>query len=103
VARTSGNVVIDVNANYVSKNLDTYSIVNPYSSLTQTFAEARTLVGASVTYTAANDRWFVRALGRNLTDKLYVASAQNVDPLWIWTFYGEPRYIGAEVGFKFGH
>jgi len=102
VARTNGNVVFDLNANYVAKNLDTYSIANPYSPLTQTYAEARTLVGASVTYTAANDRWFARVLGRNLTDKLYVASAQNVDPLWVWTFYGEPRYIGAEVGFKFG-
>jgi iron complex outermembrane receptor protein len=102
VARTNGNVVIDVNANYIARNLDTYSIANPYSPLTQTYAEARTLVGASVTYTAANDRWFVRALGRNLTNKIYIASAQNVDPLWVWTFYGEPRYVGGEIGFKFG-
>jgi len=30
--------VIDVNDNYVSKNLDTYSIALPYSSFTQTYA-----------------------------------------------------------------
>ena len=101
VARTNGSLAFDVNVNYVSKNLDTYSIVLPYEAFTQTYAEARTLLGASLTYTAANDRWFVRVLGRNLTNKIYVASAQDVDPLWIWTFYGEPRYVGAEIGFKF--
>jgi iron complex outermembrane receptor protein len=102
VARTNGSVVFDVNVNYVAKNLDTYSIADPYSSLTQTFAEERTLLGASVTYTAANDRWFVRLIGRNLTDEKYIESAQNVDPLWVWTFYGQPRYFGGEIGIKFG-
>jgi iron complex outermembrane receptor protein len=102
VPPTSGRLVFDANANYVAKNLDTYSIALPYSAFTQTYADGRTLLGASVTYTGANDRWFVRVLGRNLTDKVYKESAQNVDPLWIWAFYGEPRYIGGEVGFKFG-
>jgi iron complex outermembrane receptor protein len=97
-----GRLVFDANANYVSKNLDTYSIALPYAAFTQTFADARTLIGASITYTAADDRWFARVLGRNLANKTYVTSAQNVDPLWIWAFYGEPRYVGAEVGFKFG-
>jgi iron complex outermembrane receptor protein len=102
VAASSGRVVFDVNTNYVSKNLDTYSIAAPYSPFTQTYAEARTLLAASVTYNGADDRWFVRVLGRNLTNKTYVESAQNVDPLWVWAFYGEPRYIAGEVGFKFG-
>lgn len=44
----------------------------------------------------------MRALGRNLLNKTYVASSQNVDPLWVWAFYGEPRYIGGEIGYKFG-
>ena len=102
IAQTGGHLVIDANANYVSKNLDTYSIALPYAAFTQTFADGRTLVGASVTYSGANDRWFVRVLARNLTDKLYKESAQNVDPLWIWTFYGEPRYVGGQIGYKFG-
>ena len=97
-----GRVVFDANANYVSKNLDTYSIALPYASFTQTFADARTLIGASITYTSGDDRWFARVLGRNLANKTYVTSAQNVDPLWIWAFYGEPRYLGAEIGYKFG-
>ncbi|HEY2808237.1 MAG TPA: TonB-dependent receptor [Steroidobacteraceae bacterium] len=96
-----GTVVLDASANYVSKNLDTYSIALPYEPFTQTYADARTLVDASITYTAPNDRWFVRVLGKNLTDKTYVESSQNVDPLWVWSFYGEPRYIGGQVGIKF--
>ncbi|MBS0373865.1 MAG: TonB-dependent receptor [Proteobacteria bacterium] len=98
----AGRVVFDASANYVGKNLDTYSIALPYASFTQTFADARTLINASVTYRSADDHWFVRALARNLGDKRYVGSAQNVDPLWVWSFYGEPRYFGGEVGFKFG-
>jgi iron complex outermembrane receptor protein len=102
VAWTSGRIVIDVNDNYVSKNLDTYSIALPYSAFTQTYADARALLGASVTYNGADSRWFARVYGRNLTNKLYKESAQNVDPLWIWAFYGEPLFVGGEIGFKFG-
>ncbi len=41
-------VVVDVNDNYVSKNLDTYSIALPYASFTQTYADARALLGRLV-------------------------------------------------------
>jgi iron complex outermembrane receptor protein len=102
VAWTNGRVVIDVNDNYVSKNLDTYSITLPYSSFTQTYADARALLAASVTYNSADNRWFARIYGRNLTNKLYRESSQDVDPLWVWSFYGEPLFVGGEVGFKFG-
>jgi len=101
VSDLGGHFVFDASANYVSKNLDTYSIAQPYVPFTQTYAQARTLVDASITYAAADDRWYVRALGRNLANKTYVSSSQNVDPLWVWTFYGEPRYFGGEVGIKF--
>ena len=102
VAATGGHVVIDVNANYVAKNLDTYSIALPYAAFTQTYADSRTLLGASVTYNGADNRWFARVYGRNLTNKLYKQSAQDVDPLWVWAFYGEPLFVGGEIGFKFG-
>jgi iron complex outermembrane receptor protein len=99
---TNGHIVIDVNDNYVAKNLDTYSIALPNSSFTQTYAQARALLGASVTYNSEDNRWFARVYGRNLTNKLYIESAQNVDPLWVWSFYGEPLFVGGEIGFKFG-
>ena len=62
---------------------------------------SRTLYDASITYNAPNDHWFVQVLGKNLTNKTYVESSQNVDPLWVWSFYGEPRYVGGRVGIKF--
>ncbi len=102
VAWSGGRVVIDVNDNYISKNLDTYSIALPNAPFTRTYADARALLGASVTYNGENDRWFARVYGRNLTNKLYKESSQNVDPLWIWAFYGEPLFVGGEIGFKFG-
>ena len=103
VPGTDGHhLVFDLNDNYVSKNLDTYSIAAPYQPFTQTYAQARALLGASVTYQGPDDRWYVRVYGRNLTNKVYIESSQNVDPLWIWSFYGEPRFIGGEVGYKFG-
>ena len=101
VSSWDGHFVFDASANYISKNLDTYSIALPYAPFTQTYADARTLIGASITYSGPDDRWFVRVLGRNLANKTYVASSQNVDPLWVWSFYGEPRYFGAQAGIKF--
>ncbi len=96
------HLVFDINDNYVSKNLDTYSIAVPYAPYTQTYADARALLGASITYKGADDRWYARLYGRNLTNKVYIESSQNVDPLWVWSFYGEPRFFGGEVGYKFG-
>ncbi|MBW4053372.1 MAG: TonB-dependent receptor [Proteobacteria bacterium] len=98
-----GSLDLDASANYVSKNLDTYSLALPYAPFTQTYAQARTLLDATVTYTTPDDRIFVRFIGRNLMDKVYLQSAQNVDPLWIWGFYGEPRYLGVQAGYRFRH
>ena len=96
-----GGLDIDVSENYVSKNLDTYSLALPYEPFTQTYQQARALLDASITYTTPDHRLFVRLVGRNLTNKIYLENAQNVDPLWVWGFYGEPRYLGVQVGYKF--
>ena len=96
-----GSVTVEGSANYQSRNLDTFSLANQ-APWAQTFLDARTLIAASVTYRGANDGWYVKVLGRNLSDKRYVPSSQNVDPLWIWTLYCEPRYLGLEYGVKFG-
>jgi iron complex outermembrane receptor protein len=97
----SGPISIEGSLNYQSKNLDTFSIANQ-ASWAETYLDSRTLLDASVTYHGEGDKWHLKAVGRNLSDKRYVASSQNVDPLWIWTLYGEPRYIGLEYGVKFG-
>jgi iron complex outermembrane recepter protein len=100
-AVAGGRVAVEAGANYESKNLNTFSIANP-NSWAQTYVDARTLVDASVTYYGQDDKWYLKALGRNLTDKRYRISGQNVDPLWVWVLYGEPRVFAAEVGVKFG-
>ena len=84
------------------KNLDTYSIALPYAPFTQTYADSRTLMNASITYNERAGSLVRAGAGTNLGNKTYVLSSQNVDPLWVWSFYGEPRYIGGEVGLKFG-
>ena len=102
VSADGARLIFDLNANYTSKNLYTYSIALPNEPFTKTYMDARTLVNGTVTFKSADDRWFARLVTRNLTDKRYKESGQNVDPLWVWTFYGEPRYFGGEVGLKFG-
>jgi len=102
IPATSGKLVLDASANYVSKNLLFYSIALPYAPFTQSYADAVTLLNASVTYRSSDDKWFLRVLGRNLANKKYLQSGETVDPLWIFNFYGEPRYIAGEVGYKFG-
>jgi iron complex outermembrane receptor protein len=66
------------------------------------YLDEKTLVGASVTYTGANDRYFVRGYGRNLTDERYRIASQSVATLWTHTQYGAPINYGVEFGFRFG-
>ncbi|MGH8170961.1 MAG: TonB-dependent receptor [Steroidobacteraceae bacterium] len=96
-----GSINVDASENYVSKNLDTYSLALPNAPFTQTFAQSRALLDLTITYRTPDDRMFLRLIGRNLTDKIYLQSAQNVDPLWVWGFYGEPRFLGVEAGYNF--
>jgi len=100
-AAGAGRIGAELGANYQSKNLNTFSIANPYP-WAQTYLDARTLVDASVAYYGENDKWFTKVIGRNLTDKRYHVSAQDVDPLWVWGLYGEPRVLAIELGMKFG-
>ena len=87
------------NVNYVGKNLFTQDITQIAGN---TFLNARTLVNASVTLADAEDHYYVRAIGRNLTDKRYKTAEQNVAGLWQNAQYGAPRFYGIELGMKLG-
>ena len=87
------------NLSYISRNLFTQDI---NQILGNTFLNARTLVNASVTLADADDRYYVRVIGRNLTDKRYKTAEQNVAGLWQNAQYGPPRFYGLEVGLKLG-
>jgi iron complex outermembrane receptor protein len=64
--------------------------------------DAKTLLNASVVWTAADDQYFVRLYGKNLSDERYRIASQSVGTLWTHTQWGEPRNYGIQVGAKFG-
>ena len=74
-----------------------YSDVN---ELYDPILDARTLVDASITFRDAQDRYYLRLLGSNLTEERYHTGALSVATLWIMGAYGPPRYFGLEFGTK---
>jgi iron complex outermembrane receptor protein len=92
-------LLINGDVNYVARNLATQSIT---SASENTYLNARTLVSASITLAQVDDKYYIRVIGRNLTNKRYITAAQVVDPLWADAQYGPPRYFGMELGFKLG-
>jgi outer membrane receptor protein involved in Fe transport len=65
---------------------------------TYTQMEERTLVNANVTYTSADERYYVTLYGLNLTDEEYRVTANSVGALWNFTMYGAPMQWGMELG-----
>ncbi|MEY4720450.1 MAG: hypothetical protein RIQ46_175, partial [Pseudomonadota bacterium] len=92
-------VTFNGNLNYTGRNLFTQSIADARDN---TYLRARTLINASITLADKDDRYFVRAVGKNLGDKRYETASQVVGGLWTFTLYGPPRYFGIELGAKFG-
>jgi iron complex outermembrane receptor protein len=84
---------------YEAKNIFYYSDAGRANDA---FLDSKTLVDANLTYNAANERWFVRAYGKNLTDRRYRIASQSVALLWTHTQFGEPRAYGLQVGMNFG-
>lgn len=82
---------------YEDESIASYSDVSPAFN---TSLDSKTLFDASVTFYDAKDRFFVRALGSNLTDERYRTGSLSVATLWIMSAYGAPRYYGLEVGTK---
>lgn len=76
-----------------------YSAVGPEYDTTQ---QAKTLVNASITYRDADEKYHIRLVGRNLTDRRYRTGSLSVADLWIMSSYAPPRYLGIELGTKFG-
>jgi iron complex outermembrane recepter protein len=98
-AGSQWKMVLNANLNHTGRNLFTQSIADARDN---TYLRARTLLNASVTLKEMDDKYFIRAIGRNLTDKRYETASQVVGGLWTFTLYGPPRYFGLEAGFKFG-
>ena len=82
---------------YEDESVASYSDVSPQFN---TMLDSKTLVDASITFYDSKDRFFVRALGSNLTDERYRTGSLSVATLWIMSAYGAPRYYGLEAGVK---
>jgi iron complex outermembrane receptor protein len=80
---------------YEDDSIQAYSDVDPVFN---TVLDERTLVDASITLTNADNDWYVRLLGSNLTDERYKTGSLSVATLWIMSAYGPPRYYGVEFG-----
>jgi len=87
----------DLRVSYEDDSIASYSDVAPELD---TILNSRTLVDASVTFRDADDRYYVKVLGSNLTDERYRTGSLSVATLWIMSAYGPPRYFGVEFGTK---
>ncbi|OYU33289.1 TonB-dependent receptor [Novosphingobium sp. PASSN1] len=91
-------VIANASAAHTSRNLNTQSITDIKGN---TFLNSRTLVNASLTVSQVDNKYYIKAIGRNLTDERYRIASQNVAGLWLNSNFGAPRYYGLEVGFSF--
>ena len=68
---------------------------------TNTQIEKRTHLNASITWRDADDRYYVTAYGRNLTNEIKRIGANSVAFLWNISVYGPPREYGLRIGVNF--
>ena len=90
-------LTLNANVNYTDENLYTQSIA---SDAFNTFLDSRTLLNASVTVSTNDGKYYVRAIGRNITDERYRVATQVVAGLWTFANYGPPDYYGVEAGVR---
>jgi len=94
----TGEIEFYGNVAYESSSIYAYSDLGPAFDAV---LNKKTLLNASITYRDSQDRYFLRLIGKNLTDKRYKTGSLPVAALWVMTNYGEPRFFGVELGFKF--
>jgi iron complex outermembrane recepter protein len=66
------------------------------------YLDEKNLLNAAVTYKGVDDKYFIRAYGKNLSDERYRIASQSVATLWTHSQFGAPRNFGIEVGVHFG-
>ncbi|MFK8019947.1 MAG: TonB-dependent receptor [Pseudomonadales bacterium] len=94
----AGSFDINGRVAYEDESISSYSDVDPAFDTT---LNSRTTVDASITWNSADENFWVRAIGRNLTDERYRTGSLSVANFWIMSSYAEPRYYGLEIGSNF--
>ncbi len=97
----AGGAGLDYNLNVNFEDQNTYYYNDDLGSRFDTVLEERVIVGASVTWTSADDKYYAALFGKNLTDDRYKTASQAVGVLWEFSNYGPPRTFGVEVGISF--
>ena len=90
-----GSVDLNTNATY------TDSFFNDIFNTVASEHESVTLLNASVSYIADDERLRVSVFGRNITDEEYRTSGLGVANLWSFSTFGNPATYGLEVEVKF--
>jgi len=93
---------LSFNLNYLYEDENTYYYNDDIGAQFDTVLEERTILGASVTWTSADEQYYVSAFGKNLTDDRYKTASQAVGVLWTFSNYGPPRVYGVQVGVRLG-
>ena len=67
------------------------------------FAKSYTVLNGRIEWRADDERWYLAAFGRNLTNKVYAVDAQEFSSVAgiRTTYFGEPRTFGVEAGVRF--
>lgn len=94
----AGSLDINGRVAYEDESIASYSDVDPAFDTT---LNSRTTVDAGITWNSADENFWVRVIGRNLTDERYRTGSLSVANFWIMSSYAEPRYYGLEVGTNF--
>ncbi|MEM8496779.1 MAG: TonB-dependent receptor [Pseudomonadota bacterium] len=94
----AGSLDINGRVAYEDDSVASYSDVDPAFDTT---LNSRTTVDAGITWNSADENFWVRVIGRNLTDERYRTGSLSVANFWIMSSYAEPRYYGLEVGTNF--
>jgi iron complex outermembrane receptor protein len=90
------------NVSFLYEDENTYYYNDDIGPEFDTVLEERTILNASMTWSSADERYYVGAFGKNLTDDRYQTAAQAVGVLWTFSNYGPPRTYGVQAGMRFG-
>ena len=91
---------LQYNINYLYEDENTYYYNDDIGEQFDTVLEERTILGASITWSSADDQYYVSVFGKNLTDDRYKTASQAVGALWTFANYGPPRTYGVQLGVR---
>lgn len=97
----SSGAQIRYNLNYLYEDENIYYYNDDIGEQFDTVLDERSIIGASITWTDAEEKYHATLFGKNLSDDRYKTASQAVGILWTFSNYGPPRVYGVELGVTF--